>query len=59
MDAGYKRRVISKTADRMLIECVRDDAPTLVLEFAMHPAFIELRTGLKNTTATADPHQEV
>jgi hypothetical protein len=51
-DAGYKRRVISKTADRMLIECARDDAPTLLLEFALQPGFIGLRTGLKNTTST-------
>jgi hypothetical protein len=49
-DAGYKRRVVNKTADRILVECVRDDAPALLLEFTMHPAFIELRTGLKNTT---------
>jgi hypothetical protein len=49
-DAGYKRRVISKAADRMLIECAREDAPTLLLEFALQPGFIGLRTGLKNTT---------
>ena len=49
-DAGYKRRVISKTADRMLIECAREDAPTLLLEFALQPGFVVLRTGLKNTT---------
>ena len=49
-DAGYKRRVISKTADRMLIECAGEDAPTLLLEFALQPGFIGLRTGLKNTT---------
>lgn len=50
-DGGYQRRVISKTAEKILIECVRDDAPTLLLEFILHPEFIELRTGLKNTTS--------
>jgi len=49
-DAGYKRRVIRKTADSMLIECAREDAPALLLEYALQPAFIGLRTGLKNTT---------
>lgn len=50
-DAGYKRRVIGKTADRMLVECVKGDAPTLLLEFTLHPEFIEMRTGVRNTTA--------
>ncbi|MCX6872405.1 MAG: hypothetical protein NTW21_01135 [Verrucomicrobia bacterium] len=50
-DAGYQRRVAEQTAERLLIECTRADAPTLLLDFALHPAFIELRAGIKNTTA--------
>ena len=50
-DAGYRRRIIEQTADRLLVECTRADAPTLLLEFTRHPTFVELRTGLKNTTA--------
>jgi hypothetical protein len=49
-DAGYQRRMAEQTRERLLIECARADAPTLLLEFTLHPAFVELRTGLKNTT---------
>jgi hypothetical protein len=49
-DAGYQRRIAEQTKERMLIECSRADAPTLMLEFTLHPAFVELRTGLQNTT---------
>ena len=50
--AGCQRRVVEQTADRMLVECTRADAPTLLLEFSLHPGFVELRTGLKNTLTT-------
>lgn len=49
-DAGYQRRIAQLTKDRLLIECARAGAPTLLLECTLHPAFVELRTGLKNTT---------
>jgi len=49
-DADYQRRIAEQTKERMLIECTRSDAPTLLLEFTLHRAFVELRTGLKNTT---------
>ena len=49
-DAGYQRRIIEQTHSRMLVECARADAPTLLLEFTLHSDFVELRTGLKNTT---------
>ncbi len=50
-DAGYRRRIAKQTDERLVVECARPDAPTLLLEFTLHPAFVELRTGLKNTTA--------
>lgn len=52
-DAGYQRRIVEQTHERLLIECARAEAPTLLLEFALNPSFVELRTGLKNTTAQA------
>ncbi len=50
-DAGYECRVVSQRADRMLIECVSSSAPQLLLEFTLNSGFLELRAGLKNTTA--------
>ena len=52
-DAGYQRRIVEQTQERLLIECARADAPTLLLEFTLHPAFVGLRAGLKNTTGQA------
>jgi len=49
-DAGYQRKITSQSDDRLTIECARPAVPTLLLEFTLHPAFVELRTGLKNTT---------
>jgi hypothetical protein len=49
-DAGYRRKITSKSRDRLTVECARPDAPTLLLEFTQHPEYVELRTGLKNTT---------
>jgi hypothetical protein len=49
-DSGYQRRITSKSRNQLSIECARPDAPTLLLEFTLHPRFVELRTGLKNTT---------
>jgi hypothetical protein len=49
-DAGYQRRIVEQTKERLLIECARADAPTLLIEFTLHPSFVELRAGLKNTT---------
>ena len=49
-DAGYQRKITGKSNERLSIECARPDAPTLLLEFTLHPSFVELRTGLKNTT---------
>lgn len=50
-DAGYKCRVASQTEERMLIECESASAPTLLLEFTLNAGFLELRAGMKNTTA--------
>jgi len=47
-DAGYQRRIAEQTKVRLLIECARADAPTLLIEFTLHPSFVELRAGLKN-----------
>ncbi len=52
-DTGYACEVGKKRRDRLLIECARADAPTLLLEFRLHQLFLELRTGLKNTTREA------
>jgi len=50
-DARYQRRAtVSKNS--LLVECAGSEAPSLLLEFTLHPEFIELREGLKNTTAT-------
>ncbi|MEI6972690.1 MAG: hypothetical protein WCL44_14375, partial [bacterium] len=49
-DPGYQRKITGKSNERFFIECARLDAPTLLLEFTLHPSFVELRTGLKNTT---------
>jgi hypothetical protein len=49
-DTAYQRRIVAQTADRMLVECVGSGIPTLLLEFTLHPVFVELRAGLKNTT---------
>ena len=51
-DAVYQRRVVEQTDRRMRVECVGAGVPTLLLEFTLHPAFVELRAGLQNTTAT-------
>lgn len=50
-DRLYQRRVVEQTDRRMRIECVGAGVPTLLLEFNLHPTFVELRVGLKNTTA--------
>ncbi len=50
-DAIYQRRVVEQSGHRMRIECVGAGVPSLLLEFILHPAFVELRAGLKNTTA--------
>lgn len=50
-DAGYQRRITEQSRDRLVIECSRPGAPTLLLAFTLHPAFVELRAGIKNTTA--------
>ena len=50
-DAKYRRRILDRNTKGMLIECSRTDTPSLLLEFTLHPAFIELRAGLKNTTS--------
>jgi hypothetical protein len=52
-DGAYQRRVVEQTACRMVVECVGAAVPTLLLEFTLHPAFVELRAGLKNTTPAA------
>jgi hypothetical protein len=49
-DAGYQRKITAQDKDRLLVECSRPDAPTLLLEFTLHPGFLELRGGLRNTT---------
>jgi hypothetical protein len=49
-DPGYQRKITGQSDSRLMIECSRPDAPTLLLEFTQHPEFVELRTGLKNTT---------
>lgn len=49
-DPVYQRRIIERTERRLLVECVGAGVPTLLLEFTLHPAFVELRAGLKNTT---------
>lgn len=51
-DPGYQCKITTQTDDRMAIECTRPDASALLLEFAVHPAFVELRAGLRNTTNT-------
>jgi hypothetical protein len=51
-DIGYQRRITTQSRDQLQIECARPDAPTLLLEFKLHPSFVELRSGLKNTTGT-------
>ena len=50
-DAGYQRRIAEQTKERLLIECARADAPTLLIEFTLHMSYVELRAGLKNTTS--------
>ncbi len=35
----------------LTVECVAVGKPLLLLEFTLHPSFVELRVGLKNTTA--------
>ena len=52
-DGVYQRRVVEQTDCRMVVECVGAGVPTLLLEFSLHPEFVELRAGLKNTTPTA------
>ena len=49
-DPGYQRRIAEQTKERLLVECARPDAPTLLIEFTLHPSFVELRAGFKNTT---------
>jgi hypothetical protein len=50
-DPACQRKITSRSRDRFTVECTRPDAPTLLLEFTMHPAFLELRAGIRNTTA--------
>lgn len=46
-----QRRVVGQSDHRMRVECVAAGAPTQLLEFTLHPAFVESRAGLKNITA--------
>ena len=52
-DPGYQRKVAAQSRERLVIECSRPDAPTLLLEWVLHPKFVELRAGIKNTTKAA------
>ena len=47
-DARYQRKA-TVGANRLLVECTAPNAPSLLLEFTLHPGFVELREGLKNT----------
>lgn len=50
-DTGRQSKITHRNRDRFRVECSRPGAPTLLLEFNLRPAFVELRAGLKNTTA--------
>jgi hypothetical protein len=52
-DRGCTGKVIEKNGGRLLIESSRPDGPALLLEFTLHEGWIELRSGLKNTTGKA------
>lgn len=53
VDAGCQRKVIAQSEKRMLVECLRPDGPAMLLEYTLHPAYIELRAGIRNTTGAA------
>jgi hypothetical protein len=45
-DAECQRRVVVQTDNRMLIECVRPNAPAVLLEHVLYPEHVELRAGI-------------
>lgn len=52
-DPACRRKIIRQSRDRFTVECARPEAPALLLEFVLHRAFLELRAGIKNTTAAS------